>query len=78
MSNFQGDYLRILTPQTVNGIVPEMKNGQQVYKESHAELGARKEFEKENLKLPDHLKHILEDVVTGFGVTTKKQRTQRK
>jgi hypothetical protein len=63
MSGFTGRYLRVLTPQTVDGINLEYdEDNKIVYKESHQEPTARKYFEQENMTRPKQLKHILEDV----------------
>lgn len=62
MSNFKGEYLRILTPRTTDGVNLKYINGQPVFKESHAPLSALKSFQRENVGLKDHLKHIIEHV----------------
>lgn len=62
MSYFKGEYLRVKSPVTTNGITPKMVNGQMVYKEDHLPVTARKILEKKNLKLPEHLRKIIEHV----------------
>jgi hypothetical protein len=64
MSNFQDrPYLRVLTPRTIDGVNPVYDgNMRPKYKESHFELSAKKDLEKENLKLPPHLRHIIKVV----------------
>lgn len=64
MSFFQGQYLRILTPRTFDGVNLKMVDNQPVYKESHLPVTARKHMVELNSKLPPHLRHIIEDV--GF------------
>lgn len=78
MSFFHGDYLRVLTPQTVDGINLMYENDKPVYSEQHLPLTARKFLEKENEKLPNQLKHKIELVETGFGATNTPQKTQTK
>lgn len=66
MSNFKGDYLRVLTPITTNGTVPAIGlDGRPMYKESHLDLRAQKHLEKKNKRLPVHLRHIIERVSAG-------------
>lgn len=79
MSNFQGDYLRVLTPITSDGTQVEYgPDGRIKFKESHAPLESKQHFERENRRLPNGLKHILEEVRTGFGNVTTPQPTQTK
>lgn len=82
---FKGDYLRVLTPETIDGVVPKTVNGRVVYKESHLPVTARKFIEKKNLKRPDHLKHQItlisanpvEEVADEEVITTaKRTRTE--
>lgn len=84
MSNFKNEpYLRILTPRTKDGSNPLYgPDKQPTYKESHLPLSALKAMERENLNLPDHLKHVIEKV--GLPEETavaersfKPQRVQR-
>lgn len=59
----KGPYLRILTPQTTNGVNPIMgADGKIKYRESHMHISAQKRMEKKNGHLPQHLKHIIEVV----------------
>lgn len=65
--SFQGKYLRVLTPRTVDGVNLKYKKdgkGQMipVFKETHLPMSAKKELEKENLKRPNQVKHIIEEV----------------
>lgn len=79
MSNFQGDYLRISTPQTTDGNnLMYGPDGKPIYDIQEAPLESKKFFIQENKLRPTHLKHILEDVRTGFGVTNIPQPTQTK
>jgi|GEM_PF-4039321 len=79
MSYFQGDHLRISTPQTSDGTTL-LYDAQQrpVISVQFAPLEARKAFERENQLRPTHLKHIIETVTTGFGQTNTPQPTQTK
>ncbi len=79
MSNFQGDYLRVKTPVTVDGNqIEHTPDGRIKYNEQHAPLESKRFFEQENKRLPNQLKHILEEVRTGFGVVDTPQPTQTK
>lgn len=62
MSNFKGPYLRIETPRTTDGINLKYENGQVAFKETHVPLTALKQFEKENMGRPEHLKHKITKV----------------
>lgn len=63
MSHFQGSYLRVRTPKTIDGLIPKMGyDNRPLYKESHLPLSARKHLERKNKKLPKHLQHIIEVV----------------
>lgn len=75
MSNdlFNGDYLRVLTPITTDGVIPLMKNGEQVYKEMHLPYGAKSRLEAKNLYRQPHLRHIIEVVKNG-GVKVAQRR----
>lgn len=79
MSLFQGDHLRISTPRTVDGLNLEYgPDGRPIFDIQFAPLESRKFFEQENKLRPNQIKHILEEVRTGFGVTNKPQPTQTK
>jgi hypothetical protein len=63
MSNFKGQYLRILTPQTTDGInLKYDQDNEVVLKETHLPMTARKSIEKRNAIRPKHLQHIIEEV----------------
>jgi hypothetical protein len=63
MSFFTGPYLRILTPETINGVYPKMgRDGRQTFKETHLPVSARPAMERLNRKLPDALKKRIEVV----------------
>lgn len=69
MTFMQGTYLRILTPETINGVYPKMgPDGRQSFKETHLPLSARPAMERLNRKLPDALKKRIE-VVDGAPVS---------
>lgn len=59
---FDGPYLRVLTPETSDGVNLMMVKDKKVYRESHLPLTARKHLERKNLKLPEHLRHKIEEV----------------
>lgn len=80
MSGFKGEYLRIRTPRTVDGINLKYDNSGQIeYKESHVAVTARKSFELENASRPNQLKHIIEHVggVNSKPVETKTPKTPK-
>lgn len=63
MFPFDGKYLKVLTPVTVDGLVPfvDEDTGIAKYKESHHPLTARKYLEQQNEDLPRFLrKKIIE------------------
>lgn len=56
-------YLRILTPQTSNGVnIIYDEKGKIVYKETHLPLTAEKAIRRKNKNLPAHLQHTIEFV----------------
>lgn len=60
---FKGNYLRVLTPRTTDGVTPEMgEDGRLVYKESFLPHSALKDLNEQNLKLPEILKKRIEVV----------------
>ncbi len=60
------DEILIKSPITSNGRDPIMgPDGRQTYKETIAMASARKTLEKQNEKLPTHLKMIIEDIKPG-------------
>jgi hypothetical protein len=66
MSYFKGDYLRVLSPVTIDGMTPKIgADGKVEYKEDHLPVTAQKILEKKNLKLPVHLRKKIE-VVPGY------------
>ncbi len=64
MSLYDGDYIRVLTPETTDGINIRIVGDRIVYKESHLAFNnmAIKSLEEENARRPDHLKHKIEIV----------------
>jgi hypothetical protein len=80
--NFKGNYLRVLTPRTTDGVTPQMENGRLVYKEDFLPLSARPHLETQNAKLPEILKKKIEVVTNDDGVTnnipTAKATTSKK
>lgn len=55
-------YLRVKTPQTTDGQTLKIENERVVYKITELPMSAKKHLEIENTTLPNHLKHILEEV----------------
>lgn len=66
-------YLRVLTPQTIDGVnLKYAEGGERVlFKETHLPLTARKHLEAENANLPQQLKHKIEVVVSAEPVKPK-------
>lgn len=78
MSFFTGSYLRILTPETINGVYPKMgHDGRQTFKETHLPLSARPAMERLNRKLPDALKKKIEVVGEPQPVETRQAKASR-
>jgi hypothetical protein len=59
---FKGNYLRVSTPRTTDGVTPQMEDGRLVYKEDFLPLSALKDLNEQNLKLPEILKKKIEVV----------------
>lgn len=64
---FQGTYLRVSAPETINGLVPKVgADGKVIYKETFLPLSAKKSLEAKNQRLikkgHGHLKMIIEQV----------------
>jgi hypothetical protein len=65
-SLFKGDYLRVLSPRTQDGLNPIMDgDDRRLWKETHLPLSARRELELQNKYLPDILKKKIEIVSSG-------------
>jgi len=64
MSFFDGDYIRIKTPDTTDGVNIKIVNDKVVYKEQYMPFNkmSMKALEEENARRPDHLKHKIEVV----------------
>ena len=61
-----GDYLRVVSPITVDGVQPLLDDeGKKVYKETFLPITAKKVIEERNLKLPEYLKKKIEVVSSG-------------
>lgn len=59
---FKGDYLRVQTPITSDGVSPVVENDRIKYREDHLPLSARKMLESKNAKLPSGLRKKIEIV----------------
>lgn len=71
--------LLIRTLETTDGTTPVVEDEQMVYKETIAELSARKHFESLNNSLPELLRHKLEEVeVDDFGKVIKAKPAAKK
>lgn len=63
MFPFDGKYLKVLTPVTIDGRTPKTdENDTKVFKESHSPLTARKYLDKYNDSLPKELKLRITEV----------------
>lgn len=61
MSFFKGNYLRVLTPQTIDGInLAYDKQNRPILKETHLPVTALKHLERKNEKLPIQLRKKIE------------------
>lgn len=63
MAYFPGPHLKITTPQTFDGMnLAHDSSGNVITKVTFLPLSAKKAFEKKNLKLPQHLRHKIEEM----------------
>ena len=53
---FQGNYLRVLSPRTVDGVTPLLTDGVLQYKEEFLPLSAKPFLEIQNKELPEILR----------------------
>lgn len=67
---FKGNYLRVLTPKTTDGVNLVLDNDTRVYKEDFLPLSARRDLELQNKYLPDVLKKKIE-VVSSDSISQK-------
>lgn len=67
---FTGPYLRVTTPKTTNGIIPQIIEGEAQYTETFLPLSARKQLEAKNRRLlKNGFKHLaMELEVVGESV----------
>lgn len=71
---FQGNYLRVSTPRTLDGVTPLLKDEKLQYKEDFLPLSAKPFLEAQNKDLPDILKKKIEIVRTDDAVSKEKKR----
>lgn len=64
--NFKGEYLRVLTPLTTDGVSPLTENDKIVFREDHLPMTAKKNLEAKNINLPNHLKKKIEVVSNTY------------
>lgn len=69
---FNGPYLRVLTPKTTNGVIPDTTGGEVQYKESFLPLSAKKQLEKKNARLTKHGFKQLVAIIEVVGEDVKK------
>lgn len=64
---FKGDYLRVVSPVTEDGNRPKIdsETGTPVYKETLLPVSARRALERQNKRLPNHLRKKIELVSSG-------------
>jgi len=60
---FTGSYLRVITPKTTNGIIPQIIDGEAQYNETFLPLSARKQLEAKNRRLlRNGFKHLAMEI----------------
>lgn len=59
---FKGDYLRVQTPITSDGVSPVVENDRIKYREDHLPVTAKKMLESKNQRLPTSLRKKIEVV----------------
>lgn len=71
-SMIKGDCLRVLSPKTEDGNRPRIgPDGRIVYKEEFLPLTAKRALDRQNNRLPNHLKKVIEVVTTSEVVTSQ-------
>ena len=73
---FQGKYLRVLSPRTVDGTTPLLVNGMLQYKEEFLPISAKPFLERQNKDLPEILRKKIE--IIDDSVPTAKEKVQTK
>lgn len=72
MLTFKGKYLRVTTPKTKDGNVPLIIDNVPQTKENYLPISAKSYLERENLKRPEHLRHIIEVIDDSIPADTSK------
>lgn len=68
----KGDCLRVLSPKTEDGNRPRIgPDGRIVYKEEFLPLTAKRALDRQNNRLPNHLRKVIEVVTTSEVVAEK-------
>jgi len=62
---FKGGTIRVISPVTEDGNRPKIIDGVPQYKEDHFPLSAKRAFEAQNNRLPNHLKKKIEVLTDG-------------
>lgn len=62
MSLFKGNYLRVLTPVTVDGINLAYRDNKPIFKETHLPVTALRHLERKNKRLPNQLKMQIQEI----------------
>jgi hypothetical protein len=75
----KGDYLRVETPITSDGVSPVTNNGQVQYREDHLPLSSKKYLEAKNQRLPEYLRKRITVVSNqAYSTTEVDQPTSQK
>lgn len=76
---FTGPYLRVTTPKTTNGIIPQIINGEPQYNETFLPLTARKQLEAKNRRLlKNGFRHLVAELEVVGGSTNTPTAQKRK
>lgn len=76
---FTGPYLRVTTPKTTNGLIPLIRNGQQVLREDFLPLSARKQLEAKNRRLSKNgNNHLVMEIEVVGAAPSEVQQPKRK
>lgn len=63
----KGSYLRVLSPKTINGVIPVIgEDGRVAFREDHLPLSAKRAMEAQNGFLPESLRKKIEVVHDGI------------
>lgn len=75
---FTGPYLRVTSPKTTNGLIPLIRNGQQVKREDFLPISARKQLEAKNRRLQKNGNNHLVMEIEVVGEQSEAQQTTKR